>query len=294
MAAAELAGRTAVVTGATSGIGEVVSRELARRGARVVVVGRSPERLAATLASLPPPAQGEHVGRLADLSRLAEMRRLAAEIAAAEPSIDLLINNAAGMFPQRKVTEDGWERTFATNHMAYFVLTLGLLDRVRAAPAGRVVVTASRMHASYSLDFDDLQNEKTYSTYLAYGRSKLCNILFARALARRLEGTGVTCNALHPGFVATRFGDDDTTPMGVLFRWAKVIAMSPEDGAKTTLHAATSAEGGRLNGAYFVKSRPAQPSVAARNDADGERLWEISARLAGLTEVLRPPQEIRQ
>jgi len=284
MATPDLAGRTAVVTGATSGIGEVTAQDLARRGARVLVVGRNPERLAATMASLPPPASGAHAPYLADLSRLAEMKRLAAEIAAAEPAIDLLINNAAGMFPERRLTEDGWERTFAVNHMAYFVVTLGLLDRVKAAPAGRVVVTASRLHASYSLDFDDLQNAKTYSTYQAYGRSKLCNILFARALARRLQGTGVTCNALHPGFVATRFGDDDTSPMGVIFRWAKVVAMSPQDGARTTLHAATSEEGGRLNGAYFVKSKPAQPSAQARNDADGERLWAISLALAGLAE----------
>lgn len=280
MSAPELAGKTAVVTGATSGIGEVAAKELARRGARVLVVGRDPTRTAATLAALPPPASGTHAAHLADLSRLSEMRRLAAEIAASEPAIDLLINNAGGMFPERHVTEDGWERTFAVNHMAYFVVTMGLLDRVKAAPAGRVVVTASRMHATATLDFDDLQNERKYSTYLAYSRSKLCNILFARALARRLGDGGVTCNALHPGFVATRFGDDDTSPMGVIFKWMKVIAMSPQDGAKTTLHAATSEEGGRLTGAYFVKSKPAQPSPAARNDADGERLWTITEALA--------------
>ena len=279
MSVAELAGKTAVVTGATSGIGEVVAKELARRGARVLVVGRDPARTAVILAALPPPASGAHAAHLADLSRLSEMRRLAADIAAAEPAIDLLINNAGGMFPERRVTEDGWERTFAVNHMAYFVVTLGLLDRLKAAPAGRIVVTASRMHATATLDFDDLQNERKYSTYLAYSRSKLCNILFARALARRL-GSGVTCNALHPGFVATRFGDDDTSPMGVIFKWMKVIAMSPQDGAKTTLHAATSEEGGRLTGAYFVKSKPAQPSPAARNDADGERLWAITEALA--------------
>jgi len=279
MSVAELAGKTAVVTGATSGIGEVVAKELARRGARVLVVGRDPARTAVTLAALPPPASGAHAAHLADLSRLSEMRRLAADIAAAEPAIDLLINNAGGMFPERRVTEDGWERTFAVNHMAYFVVTLGLLDRLKAAPAGRIVVTASRMHATATLDFDDLQNERKYSTYLAYSRSKLCNILFARALARRL-GSGVTCNALHPGFVATRFGDDDTSPMGVIFKWMKVIAISPQDGAKTTLHAATSEEGGRLTGAYFVKSKPAQPSPAARNDADGERLWAITQALA--------------
>ena len=282
MADASLAGKTAVVTGATSGIGEVVARELARRGARVLVVGRSAERTQAALAGLTPPPSGSHASYLADLSSLAQMKRLAAEVAAAEPVIDILINNAGGILPDRVVTADGLEGTFALNHMSYFVVTLGLLDRVKAAPQGRVISTSSRLHESATLDFSDLQLARKYDAYTAYGRSKLCNILFARALARRLAGTAVTSNAVHPGFVATRLGDNDRSVMGKLFSWAKVIALSPQNGALTTLHAATSEEGGRLTGAYFVKSRPVQPSRAAQNDADGERLWAISAELAGI------------
>lgn len=279
MAELESEPKTAVVTGATSGIGQVVATELAKRGMRVVVVGRDPGRIDAVLRGLPPPPRGAHAAHQADLMRLSEMRRVAAEIAAAEPRIDLLINNAGALFAERAVTEDGWERTFALNHMAYFVVTMGLLERVKAAPAGRIVVTASRMHGMSTLDFDDLQSERRYSGYQAYGRSKLCNVLFARALARRLEGSGVTCNALHPGFVATRFGDAERGVFSLLNRWAKAFALSPAEGAKTTLHVATSEEGGRLNGAYFDKCKPIEPSAAARRDADGERLWEITERL---------------
>jgi NAD(P)-dependent dehydrogenase (short-subunit alcohol dehydrogenase family) len=231
-------------------------------------------------AALAPAASGAHGAYIADLSSLAQMKRVAAEIADREPVIDVLINNAGAEYPTRRVTEDGLERTFALNHMSYFVVTLGLLDRLKAAPQGRVVSTASRLHASYSLDFSDLQMARKYDGYTAYGRSKLCNILFTRALARRLEGAAVTANALHPGFVATRFGDDDRTAMGVIFNWMKVFAISPDKGALTTLHVATSEEGGRLSGAYFVKEKPAQPSLAARNDEDAERLWAASAALA--------------
>ena len=277
-----LAGKTAVVTGATSGIGQVTALELARRGARVVLVGRDPQRIGDTLTTLPAAAAGAHAAHLADLSRLSEMSRLAAEIGASEPVIDILINNAGAIFPQRQVTEDGFEKTFALNHLAYFVVTLGLLDQVKAAPAGRVIVTASRMHASARLDFDDLQGARGYSAMGAYSRSKLCNILFARALARRLGEGGVTVNALHPGFVATRMGDDDGSLTGKVFGWMKRFALSPQAGAATTLHAALSEEGGRLTGAYFDKSRPAQPSAPARSHADGERLWTATAALTGL------------
>ena len=280
MTTQSLAGRTAVVTGATSGIGAVVARELAARGARLLIVARDPRRAQATLAALPASPARAHAAHIADLSSLSDVKRVAAEIADQEAAIDILINNAGGVFPTRQVTADGLEQTFALNHMSYFILTLGLLDRIKAAPQGRVVSTASRMHASYSLDFSDLQLAKRYNSYLAYGRSKLCNILFSRALARRLAGTSVTSNALHPGFVATAFGDQDRTPMGIVFNWMKVLAISPADGALTTLHAATSDEGGTLTGAYFVKSRPAEPSRAARNDEDGERLWAVSAALA--------------
>lgn len=274
-------GKLAVVTGAGAGIGKIVAQRLAERGVRLALVVRDPAK-GAFVRDLPRPPGGQHRVYRADLFSMAETRRVAAEIADAEPAIDILINNAGAVFEARQETVDGLERTFALNHMAYFVMTLGLLDRLKAAGQGRVVTTASRMHASYALDFDDLQNARGYDGYTAYGRSKLCNILFARALAKRLEGTRVTSNALHPGFVRTAFGDGDRSRMGRLVHWMKIIAITPEKGALTTLHAALSEEGGRLTGAYFVKSKPAEPSRAALNDADAERLWTMSEDIAGM------------
>jgi NAD(P)-dependent dehydrogenase (short-subunit alcohol dehydrogenase family) len=277
-----LGGRTAVVTGATSGIGAVVAQSLASKGAALILVARNGALAAAKLAELPPPASGRHRTVIADLSVLADMKRAATEIADGIPSLDILINNAGAMFQKRMVTLDGMEQTFALNHMSYFMLTLGLLKKLKASPQGRVVVTSSRLHAAYRLDFDDLQNESGYSAYKAYGRSKLCNILFARALARRLEGSKVTVNAVHPGYVATNIGADDRTLVGRLDRTFKFLALSPEAGARTTLHVATSEEGGQVSGGYFVKEKPARSSPAAEDMDAAKRLWSASERLGGL------------
>ncbi len=262
-----LAGKTAVVTGATSGIGAVVTRSLATLGARMILVARNPDLAAALLSSLPAPASGRHAMVIADLSALADMKRAAADVAGEASAVDILVNNAGALFQARRVTADGMERTFALNHMSYFVVTLGLLDRLRAAAQARVAVTSSRLHSAYRLDFDDLQNEIKYSAYKAYGRSKLCNILFARALARRLADTKVK---------------DDQSLVGHLDRMFKFLALSPEAGARTTLHVATSEEGGRITGGYFVKEKPARSSPAAEDVEAGERLWAESTRLAGL------------
>src|ERR1700733_7470006 len=200
-------GKVVVITGATSGIGEVAARELAGMGARVVLVARDRSRGEAVLAQLGGANTGvSHSVHYGDLSRLSEMKRVGVEIAAAERRIDVLINNAGAIFSSREVTEDHWERTFATNHMAYFVLTLGLRDRLLASRA-RIVNTASSAHKGCSIDFDDLQSSKSYSPFKVYGRSKLSNILFTRELARRWGKEGVTANCLHPGFVASRFAE---------------------------------------------------------------------------------------
>src|SRR5690242_5384880 len=206
-------GKTVVITGTTSGIGAVAAERLAGQGARLLLVARDPRRAAAMLARLGQIAPGVGHGIYeADLSRFSEMRRVAAAIAAAEPHIDVLINNAGALFNTRRLTEDGLERTFALNHMAYFVLTCALIDRLKAAAPARIVSTASDAHRGARLNFADLQDEKGYEGYKAYGRSKLCNILFTRELARRLAGTGVTANCLHPGFVATHFGNESGGP----------------------------------------------------------------------------------
>jgi NAD(P)-dependent dehydrogenase (short-subunit alcohol dehydrogenase family) len=275
--------KTVVITGATSGIGEVASQRLAGMGARMVLIARDRARGEAALSRLREASPGiAHAIHYADLSSIAEMKRVAAEIAAAEPRIDVLINNAGALFGTRQTTADGLEQTFATNHMAYFVLTLGVRERLLAAAPARVVSTASDAHQGYTLDFANLQATQGYSAMGAYGRSKLCNILFTRELARRWSGTGITANCLHPGFVATRFGDASGRLISSVLRIGKVFALSPEKGAETIVYLASSPDVASHSGEYFYKCRPATPTAGARDDAAAERLWIESAKLAGI------------
>lgn len=276
-------GKTCVITGATSGIGLVTAERLAGMGARLVLVGRDRARGEAAVARLGRVAPGAMVSmHYADLARLGEVRRLGAELASALPRVDVLINNAGAIFWRRAVTEDGLERTFALNHMAYFVLTARLRDRLLAAAPARIVNVASGAHRPATLDFDDLQGTKQYSGWAAYQRSKLCNILFTRELARRLAGTGVTANALHPGFVASNFGNNNSLPFRLVLSLAKLAAITPDKGAETTVYLASSPEVATVSGGYFDECRPATPSAAAQDDASALRLWRESARLAGL------------
>ena len=276
-------GKVVVITGATSGIGEVAAQRLAGMGARIVLVARDTARGQKTLTRLPSIGSGSpHSIYYGDLSRISESKRVATEIAAAEPRIDVLINNAGALFSTRRLTADKLEETFATNHMAYFVLTLGLKASLLAAAPARVVSTASDAHKGYTLDFDDLQAAKGYLAIRAYGRSKLCNILFTRELARRWSGTGVTANCLHPGFVATRFGDGSGGFLSGVMRIAKNFAITPEKGAETIVYLASSPDVAAISGDYFYKCRPATPTAGGRDDAAASRLWNESAKLAGI------------
>lgn len=276
-------GKTVVITGATSGIGEVAALRLASKGARIVLVARDKARAAAMLDRLSVAGPGvEHRVHYGDLSRLSEMKRLAAGIALAEPKIDVLINNAGALFNIRQLTEDGLEYTFATNHAAYHVLTLGLEKSLRAAGGARVVNTASGAHRGARLDFDDLQSARAYSGFKAYGRSKLCNILWTRELAKRWADAGITVNCLHPGFVATRFGDQSGGFLQSLFGVAKIFAISPEKGAQTIIHLASAPEVAGVSGGYFYKNRPATPTREAQDDASARRLWDATAKLTGV------------
>lgn len=275
-------GRTVIVTGATAGIGRVACERLAAMGASLALVARDRakvEALAADLrrrGALPPSIH------LADLSRVAEVRRVAAEIAAL-PRIDVLLNNAGAIFNRRTMTDDGLERTFALNHLAYFVLANLLLDRLKASAPARVVNVASEAHRGVTLNLADLQTTRGYNGWLAYKRSKLCNILFTRALARRLAGTGVTANALHPGFVATNFGNNNTGIFRVGVGVAKrFMAIGPEEGAKTSVYLASAPEVATLSGLYFDKCAARDPSAAAQDDRSAEALWHESARLSGV------------
>lgn len=278
-------GKTVVVTGGTSGIGEVAALRLAEKGARIVLIARDRARTATTLAKLknanPSLMHAAHYG---DLSALAEMKRVASEVAAAEPRIDVLVNNAGAVFLSRQTSVDGLEMTFATNHMAYFVVTNILLDRLKATPGARIVSTASDAHRSGKLDFDDLQSEKSYGSFRVYGTSKLCNILFTRELARRLDGADVTTNCLHPGFVGTRFGQNNASNVFTrLLRNAVMsLGISPEEGAKTIIHLASSPDVATISGEYFYKCKVAEPTAAAQDDDDAKRLWDVSTKIAGV------------
>ena len=277
-------GKVVVITGATSGIGEIAAQRLAGVGARIVLVARDAARGQKALTRLPSIGSGKpHSIYYGDLSRISECKRVAAEIAAAEPRIDVLINNAGALFGTRHLTADNLEETFATNHMAYFVLTLGLKANLLAAAPARVVSTASDAHKGYTLDFDDLQAAKSYSAIRAYGRSKLCNILFTRELARRWSGEGVTANCLHPGFVATRFGDASGGFLSSAVRIGKALfAITPEKGAETIVYLASSPDVAAISGEYFYKCRPATPTAGGRDDSAASRLWNESAKLAGI------------
>jgi NAD(P)-dependent dehydrogenase (short-subunit alcohol dehydrogenase family) len=280
---ADLAGRLCVVTGGTSGIGLATAETLAGRGADLVLVGHDPGRAAAASARIMAIRPGRRVTvMLADLALLSEQRRIAAALGAL-PRIDVLINNAGAIFSRRAVTADGLERTFALNHMGYYVLTRLLEPKLCASAPMRIVNVASGAHRDGRIDFADLQMARRYDGWAAYRRSKLCNVLFTRELARRLQGSGVTANCLHPGFVASRFGDNNgglfRTAIGIAKRFA---AMTVEAGAETPVYCATSPELDGVSGLYFGKCRPEQPAPAAQDDETALRLWLESARLAGL------------
>jgi len=276
-------GKTVVISGATSGIGESAALTLAGQGARIVFIARDRARGEATLAKLNAKAPGQaHQVHYADLSLLAEMKRVAAEIAASEPRIDVLINNAGAAFSERQVTADGFELTFALNHLSYFVLTAGLRERLLGSAPARIVSTSSDAHRGMKIDLDDLQTAKNYSSIKAYGRSKLENILFTRELARRLRGTGVTANCLHPGVVATRFGHESGGVIQPVLKAIQVFAITPEKGADTIVYLATSPDVANISGQYFYKRKIATPTAPARDDRAAAALWEKTAEITGI------------
>jgi NAD(P)-dependent dehydrogenase (short-subunit alcohol dehydrogenase family) len=272
-----------MVTGATSGIGFVTAQALARDGATVIVVGRNPERGAAAVDRI----QGETGNSavelmVADLSVQAQVRQLASEVQRRFAHLDLLINNAGALFGQRQLTEEGIEMTFALNHLAYFLLTNLLLDRLKASASGRIINVSSEAHRGSRLDFSNLQGQHRYRGWRAYARSKLANILFTYELTRRLEGTGIVANALHPGFVATNFGRNNHGLTAMLWRVLQLAAISPEQGAETILYLANSPEVQGITGKYFVKKEAVDSSEASYDRAAAERLWQVSAELTGL------------
>jgi NAD(P)-dependent dehydrogenase (short-subunit alcohol dehydrogenase family) len=257
---------------------------LARRAARVIGVGRSPERCAEAARQIREQTDTSAVEYLvADLSAQKEVRKLAEQVKAATGRLDVLVNNAGLIRLQREVTVDGLEMTFALNHLAYYLLTNLLLDTLKASAPARIVSVASAAHQRCKLNFDDLQGEVKYSPWPAYQRSKLANILFTRELARRLEGTGVTANALHPGYVRTQIFRAEGFLGWLLRRAAELFAMTPEEGAQTSIYLATAPDVEGQTGQYFVRRKPAASSPESQDDATARKLWDVSASLTGLS-----------
>jgi retinol dehydrogenase-12 len=283
MPAIDLTGRCCVVTGATNGIGRATAHALAAMGATVVVHGRNATAVDAVRGAITQATRNTQVtGVVADFAALADVRRMARELASRHGRIDVLVNNAGTMSRDRKTTTDGFEWQFGVNHLAPFLLTNLLLDTLKASDSGRIVTVASRAHRRGKIDFDDLQLERArYSGLRAYSASKLANILFTLELSRRLADTSVTANSLHPGVVATNiFGGGIVGKLIALL--GRRFLLSPTEGAATSVYLASSQDVAGVTGKYFDKCREATPTSAARDASAAARLWEISERLAGL------------
>ena len=277
-----MTGRTVLVTGGTGGIGLATATALTGLGARVGIVGRDAARSEAAAERLRG-SGGEVDVFVADVSSQREVRALAEEVLAAYPRLDVLVNNVGGYWATRHTTVDGLEHTFAVNHLAPFLLTSLLLDRLRASAPARVVTVSSGAQAMGSIDFADLQGERDYSGQRAYNQSKLANVMFTYELARRLQGSSVTANALHPGVVRTNFGRDDSKGwMRVMLPVIRPFMKSPQRGAATSVYLASSAEVEGVTGRYFANRRPKSSSKASQDDAAAKMLWDVSAELVGL------------
>lgn len=275
--------KVCVITGATDGIGKETAHALALQGARLLIHGRDPDKGARAVAQLMARSRNPAIEFLpADFGSLADVRRLAASVMQRTPYIDVLINNAGGMFVNRTVSKEGYELTFAVNHLAPFLLTHLLLDCLKSASQARIVTTASNAHRGAMLDFADLQTMRKYSGMGAYGRSKLANILFTRALAKRLEGTAVTATCLHPGFVRTSIARDMGAIPRSIFRLMSPFIRSPRKGAQTLVYLASCADVQGASGGYYIDCKLTQPSSAAQDDQAAERLWQVSRTLVGI------------
>jgi NAD(P)-dependent dehydrogenase (short-subunit alcohol dehydrogenase family) len=277
-------GKTVLVTGANTGIGFETAAGLAAMGADVVITSRDTAKGAAATKEIQERHPGANVTPMQlDLARLEDVRRFAGEFNERFPQLHVLINNAGLILNKRRLTEDGFESTFQVNHLGPFLLTHLLLDKLKASAPSRIVNVASAAHRGGKLNFDDLQSERSYRSMRVYGTSKLCNILFTKELARRLEGTGVSAYALHPGTVRTRFGKDgDTGIFGLGAKISGPLFLTPAQGARTSIHVASAPDIEQHSGGYFQRSKVHKPSSAARNEETARKLWEKSAELLKL------------
>jgi NAD(P)-dependent dehydrogenase (short-subunit alcohol dehydrogenase family) len=280
-------GKTVLITGGTGGIGKAAAVGLASKGARVGITGRDRARADAAAADIARESGKPAVDVfVADMSSQAEVRRLADEVLAAYPRLDVLLNNVGGFWNHRHVTADGLEHTFALNHLAPFLLTSLLLDRLIASAPARVVTVSSNAQAMGKIDFDDLMGEQKYSGSRAYNQSKLANVMFTYELARRLDGTGVTATALHPGLTSTAFSAEDPA-LGLLVKILRPFMRSPARGAETPIYLASSAEVEGVTGEYFANRKAKRSHESSYDTAAAARLWQVSAGLVGLPTTRR-------
>ena len=281
----DMAGKVVVITGGNTGIGKEAAVGLAGLGAHVVITSRNEERGRSARQEIAERSGNDSVEVMSlDLASFTSIRSFAADVLDRFDHVDVLVNNAGLILHRRAETREGFEETFGVNHLGHFLLTDLLLERLRASAPARVVVVASDAHkgARQGLDFDDLQAERKYKWAKAYSKSKLANIYFARELSRRIDGTGVTVNALHPGFVRSEFGRGGD--LGGIYGWgikyiASPFAISPEKGARTTIYLASSPDVEGVSGGYFYKSKPSTPSTVAQDDDAASRLWDASEKL---------------
>jgi retinol dehydrogenase 14 len=279
-----MVGRTVLVTGGTGGIGRATALGLAAMGAHVAITGRDGARTESAAREVRTAGSGQVDVFVADLSSQEEVRRLAGEVLLRLSRVDVLVNNVGGYWNTRHLTADGLERTFAVNHLAPYLLTNLLLERLTRNGPARIVTVASNAQAMGRIDFDDLQGERSYSGARAYNQSKLANVLFTYELARRLVGTSVTANALHPGVVRTAFGAEDPGRVQRLFvPFLRPFMKTPAQGAATSIHVATVPDLEQVTGLYFAKSRSRRSSKRSYDPVVAERLWQVSAELVGLT-----------
>ncbi len=272
--------KTAVISGSTSGIGKYTARELAARGYRVVLLARNASLGETTVEDIRNETGNKNVDLyVTDLSVMDDIRKTAAELRARYPVIDILINCAGMIFPKRYQSAEGIEMTFALNHLGYFMLTSSLLKNLKAAPSARIINVASEAQKAGMIHFEDINLEDGYSAFKAYSQSKLANIIFTYELARRLQGTKVTVNAVHPGSVNTRFGDDFNGMWGIFFAFVKPFMRKVEKGAETVIWLATSPDVEGVSGKYFTDKRPIRSKDITYDKDVAEQLWDISEKM---------------
>ena len=277
-------GKICLVTGANSGIGKFTAIGLAESGAKVVMVCRDAERGRAARKEIASATGNENIDLLiADLSLSHSIQQLAGTVLSRYDRLDVLVNNAGAYAATRTLTGEGLEKTFALNHLGYFLLTNLLLDLIKSSAPARIVNVASEAHRRTRIDFDDLMGERSYKAFRAYGQSKLANIMFTYELARRLEGANVTANCLHPGVVATNFAHRDGGMIGFLLKTFGFLMRRPAKGAETAVYLASSAEVDGVTGRYFIDKKEVRSSAASYDESTARRLWQVSEELTGIS-----------